>query len=53
MKDTETLVKFALRYVGARVVDLYSGNFQAELDREDHREKPWLITYCGDGGGEP
>ena len=51
-RDTEDLVKHALRHVGARVVELWTSNFRAHMEAEDRVDKPWLITFCGDGGGK-
>ncbi|OWF49324.1 DnaJ-like subfamily C member 10 [Mizuhopecten yessoensis] len=46
---TRAMVKYALKQVKATVVDLWSGNFDSLVNNPDN-DRPWLITFCGDGG---
>jgi hypothetical protein len=44
-------VTFALRFIKATVADLTSSNFDREMKNVNRVKMPWLITFCGDGGG--
>ncbi|XP_035828946.1 dnaJ homolog subfamily C member 10 [Aplysia californica] len=50
-RSTDAMVDEALRNVKATRYELKSGNFKAYVEDEDNL-MPWLITFCGDGGGE-
>ena len=32
------------------MLELYDGNFESYFKDEEKSTKPWLITFCGDGG---
>jgi hypothetical protein len=49
-KTTKELVKYALQQVGAVVHELWTGNWRDTIE-EDNTDHPWLISFCGDGGG--
>ena len=49
-RNTRELVQYALKQVRSQVHELWSGNFQSKVTEDS--DKPWLISYCGDGGGE-
>ncbi|XP_048776636.2 dnaJ homolog subfamily C member 10-like [Ostrea edulis] len=40
------LVRYALKFVKADVIELWEGNFQTSLD--ENSDKPWLIAFCGE-----
>ncbi|KAJ8320691.1 hypothetical protein KUTeg_002278 [Tegillarca granosa] len=46
-RSQKEMVKYALKQVTAKVIDLWSGNFGNNIKDSS---KPWLITFCGDGG---
>ncbi|KAK3083050.1 hypothetical protein FSP39_012593 [Pinctada imbricata] len=47
-RTTGQLVKHALKQIKAKVIELWSGNFESQLKSND--KHPWLVSYCGDGG---
>ena len=49
-RSTRELVKYALKQVRARVHELWDGNFKMKMS--DEPQIPWLISFCGDGGGK-
>ena len=49
---TRLLVRHALKAVGARVIELWTGNFASEMADSEKAHHPWLITFCGEGGGK-
>lgn len=48
-RTTKQLVKHALKMVKSHVFELWSGNFDSTI-KEENKGRPWLITFCGDGG---
>ncbi len=46
------LVKYALKEVNAHVSEIWSGNFETVMQDEEKVDKPWVISFCGDGGGK-
>lgn len=48
-KNRKDLVKFALKHVKVKVIELWSGNF-AKLVGDSENNLPWLISFCGEGG---
>ena len=50
-KNRKDLVKFALKHVKVKVIELWSGNF-AKLVGDSENTLPWLISFCGEGGGK-
>lgn len=49
-RSTKVLVKYAMQQLRVRVVELWDGNYRTEVE-EDESGLPWVITFCGDGGG--
>ena len=43
-------MNYALRQVKTGFIELWAGNFKDYMS--DDNDKPWLVTFCGDGGGE-
>ena len=44
-------MRFALRRVNAEVVELWSGNWKSVMEDPEKTKRPWVISFCGDGGG--
>ena len=38
--------------VGAKVIELWTGNYKSIMSDEERMELPWVISFCGDGGGK-
>ena len=51
-KTTRELIKYALKQVPSTVHELWTGNWEGTINDPDTDDKPWLISICGDGGGE-
>ena len=47
-KKRRELVKYALKHARVSVTELWSGNLDGVVGES---ELPWLISYCGEGGG--
>ncbi|ELT92793.1 hypothetical protein CAPTEDRAFT_228052 [Capitella teleta] len=47
-RQTDLLVEFALKHVGATMHKLTPSSFDAQIKKRN--TLPWLISYCGDGG---
>lgn len=45
-REKRDLIKHALKFVKAEVIELWEGNFQKSLDEQS--EKPWMIAFCGE-----
>ncbi len=41
----------ALKQVVSKVYELWSGNYKSIMGDDERSGKPWLISFCGDGGG--
>jgi len=50
-RSTSALVKYVLKHVRAKVNELWSGNFDSIIKEVEKARHPWLISFCGDGGG--
>ena len=50
-KKKKDLVKYALKHVKVKVIELWSGNFN-EMVKDPENSLPWLISFCVDGGGK-
>ena len=51
-RTRKDLVKHALQQVNSQVYELWEQNYETTLvNNENTNGKPWLITFCGDGGG--
>ncbi|XP_067687759.1 dnaJ homolog subfamily C member 10-like [Haliotis asinina] len=48
-RSTKILVKYAMQQLRVKVVELWEGNFKAEVE-DDESGLPWVITFCGEGG---
>ncbi len=46
------MVNHALKQVGSKVYELWSGNYKSIMGDDERSGKPWLISFCGDGGGK-
>lgn len=49
-KTRKELVKYALKHTKVTVYDIWTGNFDDTVTNSEN-DLPWLITFCGDGGG--
>ncbi|XP_074649044.1 dnaJ homolog subfamily C member 10-like isoform X2 [Tubulanus polymorphus] len=49
-RDKDALLEFVLRNINAQVTEFWAGNFGKNMNEEDKKDKPWLITYCSDTG---
>ncbi|KAL3855342.1 hypothetical protein ACJMK2_014558 [Sinanodonta woodiana] len=48
-KTRKDLVKYALKFVRVKVIELRKSNFEKTV-LKTKSELPWLITFCGDNG---
>lgn len=51
-RTRKDFVKFARHYLPASVADLWSGNFQKELDNPDRIDRPWLVHFDKNGNDD-
>ena len=51
-RTTREILKFALKYANTNVIHLWYQNFDDVMKRAQRQSKPWLVSFCGDGGGE-
>lgn len=49
-RTTRNLVNFAMKYVSGQVHTIWESSFKSVVTEQD--DLPWLITFCGDGGGK-
>ncbi|CAH1790318.1 unnamed protein product [Owenia fusiformis] len=49
-RSRSELLKYALKQVRAQVFELWSGNYKSHMEDEEKSSRPWLISFCGDGG---
>jgi len=50
-RTTEKLVKYSLKQTHVSVIELTDANFKSTMRSEEGASLPWVITFCGDGGG--
>ena len=34
------------------MIELWTGNYKSIMSDEEHAKHPWVISFCGDGGGK-
>ncbi|ESP03215.1 hypothetical protein LOTGIDRAFT_171701 [Lottia gigantea] len=50
-RSVSTLVDYAMKHVKISHVELWSGNYNDVMNRDNEGKKlPWFVTFCGDGG---
>ncbi|XP_033101865.1 dnaJ homolog subfamily C member 10-like [Anneissia japonica] len=51
-RKLEALIKHALRQVKSTVHTLFAGNFKDILLSDAHKDRPWVVNYCGSPYGD-
>ena len=44
--DEDDLIKYIVRHLQDRVIDIWEGNFEKWAKSDDGRQKPWLVFFC-------